>query len=339
MSPQFVDFDNDGRLDIVAGIFDGSPHVAFGTDKGWKQPEQILDRDGQRIMLNMFWNFDTKKWDETKRCDPRGIVLEKGQCTSAFAFDWDGDGTLDLLLGDYRGGYLFLRRNEGKPGAPKFVTTNEVVMVGDKPLRVPQEMATPRLVDWDGDGRLDLIVGEMGDSFGDGLGGGIYLYRNIGKVGAPQFAEPIVLVERSKKGGDGPTRPDAGLYMDVADVDGDGDLDLVVGGYSMWQPKPPELSAEQRARRDELQRAIEAIDTKAGAVYEAMRKATAGLAEDAADKKMRELMAERQQELAEINGQRSKLHAELQPLTAEARRESYVWLYENLTRSPAAAKK
>ena len=76
MSPQFVDFNGDGKLDIVAGTFDGSPHVAYATDKGWKQPEQILDRSGARIMANEFWNFDTKKWDSTTRCDPEGVRAE-----------------------------------------------------------------------------------------------------------------------------------------------------------------------------------------------------------------------------------------------------------------------
>ncbi|MFN9333758.1 MAG: hypothetical protein ACK6D1_14305, partial [Planctomycetota bacterium] len=69
MSPQFVDFDADGRLDVVAGIFDGSPHLSRGSAKGWQKPEQILDRDGKRIVLNNFWNFDTKKWDKTHAGD------------------------------------------------------------------------------------------------------------------------------------------------------------------------------------------------------------------------------------------------------------------------------
>src|SRR5688572_25752036 len=181
MSPQFVDFNHDGKLDIVAGIFDGSPHVAFGSEQGFKPPEQILDRDGQRILINMFWNFDTKKWDTTTRCNPEGFDLPEGQCTSAFAWDIDQDGDFDLLLGDYKSGYLYLRRNDGKRSEPRFATRNEPVLLGKEPLQVPHKMATPLVFDWDGDKLPDLLIGSMG---GTDEGGAVCLYRNIGKQGA-----------------------------------------------------------------------------------------------------------------------------------------------------------
>ena len=112
MSPQFVDFDADGRLDIVAGIYDGSPHLVRGTDKGWGKPEQILDRDGNRIVLNQFWNFDTEKWDSTKRHDAAGGQGE-GQTTSAIAFDLDGDRRLDIVVGDLAGRLTVAHRRGG----------------------------------------------------------------------------------------------------------------------------------------------------------------------------------------------------------------------------------
>src|SRR5687767_6726032 len=152
MSPQFVDFNADGNLDIVAGTFDGSPHVAYGTGKGWKQPEQILDQNGARIVMNQFWNFDTKKWDSTTRCDEAGKAPANEHLTSAVAMDWDGDGDLDLLLGDHNDGRLYRRMNEGAKDKHRFATVNLPVLAGGEPLRLPGTIATIRLFDWNRDG-------------------------------------------------------------------------------------------------------------------------------------------------------------------------------------------
>ena len=92
MSPQFVDFNADGQLDIVAGTFDGSPHLSRGSAAGWLPPEQILAADGNRIVLEQFWNFDTKKWDSAARKIGDEFRLGGAHATSAIAFDWDGDG-------------------------------------------------------------------------------------------------------------------------------------------------------------------------------------------------------------------------------------------------------
>ena len=43
--------------------------------------------------------------------------------------------------------------------------------------------AAPIVVDWDGDGREDLLVG-------DSTGGRLRFYRNVGKRTAPEYAAP-----------------------------------------------------------------------------------------------------------------------------------------------------
>lgn len=54
------------------------------------------------------------------------------------------------------------------------------VMDGLSPLDVEVGHATPNLVDWDGDGRRDLLVGQFG-------GGKVRVYLNRGTDAEPSF--------------------------------------------------------------------------------------------------------------------------------------------------------
>ena len=335
MSPQFVDFDADGKLDIVAGTFDGSPHLARGDGMGWNQPEQILDATGKRIVLNAFWNFDTKKWDKSTDGNVEGEKGEEGHFTSAVAFDWDGDGDLDLLLGDHRSGHVYRRDNGGSASKPAFGRKNLPVLAGGKPIDVRGTVATLRLFDWNRDGLADLLVSGMGDAYGNEEGGGVWLYLNTGTKTDTRFAAPIELVAPSRKGGLGePTRPDSGLYADAGDIDGDGDFDLIVGGYSHWTPTAPKLTDEQKARVEELTKIIGEADKKLAALNEEIGKLVNALPEAERDKKYSEIYASKNDVRVAIVKERTPALEEREKLAPGPKRVSYVWLYEN--KSPAA---
>ena len=129
--------------------------------------------------------------------------------------DWDGDGLADLVTGSF-GGNLEWYRNEGKADTPAFGPGKPFF---DLSLAYNSH---PRIVDFNQDGRLDLLLGVNW--------GTVSLYLNIktgGKLSLSasrlmQWSDGTNLNIRELNGDD--TTPE------LADLDGDGVLDLISGG-------------------------------------------------------------------------------------------------------------
>ena len=324
MCPQFVDLNGDGHMDIVAGIFGGSPKVALGDGQHFAQPKEVLDKDGQRILMNQYWDYDENIWTDTDRCDAKGQE-RKGFLTSTWVVDWDGDGDLDLVIGDHNEhGFVMLRRNEGTRTEAKFATRNELIMVDGKPLMLKGGVYTLQMADWDADGRDDLLVSR---SHSDGSS--VEMFRNVGSGKAVELGAGKTLL-RTKIQGDaqeaGP--PGKGVYAFAVDRDGDGDLDLMVGGQTVWQPKARKLSEEEKALVAEL-------DAKIAKVEEAMQKVMEEIMEEAGDmetpegrERMEKLYNERSDELEKIYEEMDSLSAQRAKLIPERKQQTYVWYYE-----------
>ena len=331
MGSQFVDLNGDGHSDYLTSIFDGSPHVSWGSEEGFSEPELLYDAGKERILVAYYWDYDEESHLTTGRAMPDGKAASiRG--ISALAFDWDADGDFDLLQGTYEEGRLFLQLNEGTNHEPRFTGKNQPVLAGGVPLENKAKMTTPRLVDWDGDGDQDIVYGTFGDASKPGK---VYLLTNTGKVGAPVFAAPEVLLDGSTVGE--PTEatgPNEGLYPEVVDWDGDGDLDLIVGGYSRWTPAGRELSADEEAMVAELRSQLAALEAAYQTVHEevnkALEKALEGVPEDEHEpiyqevwKSFEERMSAATQGMAEVNKQ-------LEELVPAAKRKPFVWYYERL---------
>ncbi len=336
MGSQFVDLNADGHQDYISATFDGSPHVSYGSEEGFTTPERIKDADGNRLLVSSFWNYEDKAHQDTGRSMPDGEATGE-RCISALAFDWDDDGDYDLLLGTYEGGHLYRQMNEGTRTEPKFTGMNIQVMAGEVPFALPAKMTTPKLVDWDDDGDMDLIAGTYSDSYSqEGAGGGIYLALNQGEVGEPEFGALTQLISPMERGGSEVQRPDVGLYPTVVDHDGDGDLDVIVGGYSMWTPKGRELNAQDKARVEELKMELKALEEESGKIFETISKEIdesgggLGIGSDEYDEMVDAVYGKHRAEMNANRKEMTSARGELDELIPSSKRKSFVWFYERI---------
>ncbi len=142
--PFACDLDGDGKLDIVSGNFRGT----FGFFKG---------EGGGKFSPQATW------------IEAGGSPMAVEYHSDPFLVDWDKDGDLDLLSGSAGGGaYLFV--NEGSKTAPKFGARLTLVapaghgagdvVFGDAHCVAPASDTRVWATDADGDGKLDLLLGD-----------------------------------------------------------------------------------------------------------------------------------------------------------------------------------
>ncbi len=247
-APAFGDVDGDGDVDLLAGVLGGAfnpnrttiDNLLFykresggeftlrtrrfltNIDVGSESIPAFADLDGdgdldlllankidpehlQASRVYRFENTGTPRRPVFRLAGP--MALDDTYHQAPALADLDADGDLDMLLGSWRANIAF-HRNDGTALEPRFVRVDSAYVTITRGSNT-----TPALVDIDADGDFDLFIGEAS--------GAINFYRNTGTPADPHFefvTDKFADIDIGRRS-----------FPTFADLDGDGDQDLIIG--------------------------------------------------------------------------------------------------------------
>jgi FG-GAP-like repeat len=196
-SPCAADFDGDGDFDLVSG------NMAMTAGGG--------DATDVDHFLRYYENTGTRKGPVLAERDfPKVGRFPNGVLATPRPADLNGDGLLDLVVSSSESVYLYF--NVGTARKPQFEVHDLAL-----PTRwgsVPLPTWGLQFLDWDGDGRKDLLCG-------------LSIFRNQGngEFRADSLLPADNVISHPPPRGDGWT------FTQLADLDGDGHRDLLYGTH------------------------------------------------------------------------------------------------------------
>ncbi len=212
---KYVDYNGDGTLDIIVGVGDW-------TDYGW---DDAYNEKGEwtrgplrgyvYVALNDGTN-EQPKYAKPEKVSVGDQPLEVYGWPSPNFVDFDGDGDLDLLCGEFLDSFTYFE-NAGTRTEPSY-SAGKTLTHGGEELTMDLEMITPTAFDWDKDGDADLICGDED--------GRVAFIENTGKLagGVPEFLPPVYFQQEADE-----VKFGALATPYAFDWDGDGDEDLICG--------------------------------------------------------------------------------------------------------------
>lgn len=211
-----VDYDGDGALDLVTAVEDWSE---YGWDDAWSDQGEWKNGPlhGFVILHRNTGTTAEPKYAEPVTLEAAGTPIDIFGCPSPNFEDFDRDGDLDLLCGEFLDGFTYFE-NVGSRTQPRYAVGVAVKDENGNRLAMDLEMIVPVASDWDRDGDFDLVVGDED--------GRVALVENVTRAGSktPVFKAPHYFQQKADTLKCGALTTPFGF-----DWEGDGDTDLLSG--------------------------------------------------------------------------------------------------------------
>ncbi|MEZ5042161.1 MAG: VCBS repeat-containing protein [Saprospiraceae bacterium] len=241
---KYLDYDADGDQDLIIAI-------GVWEDYGWDNAFDALGKwkngplHGYVYLVQNNGTDEKPQYGELQSLQADGYPIDVYGMPSPNFADFDQDGDLDLICGEFLDGFTYFE-NTGTRSKPVFAKGHRLQYQGQD-LRMDLQMITPVSIDWNKDGFVDLIVGDED--------GRVAWVKNTGKTkdGIPLFLPPQYFQQVATDVKFGALVTPFGY-----DWDGDGDEDLICGntaGYigfieNLDGANPPRWAAPQYLKAD-----------------------------------------------------------------------------------------
>lgn len=212
---QYCDYDGDGDLDLIVGVGDWGDYGwdnAFDNQGRWTRGPL----HGYIYLISNTGTNESPNYVKPERILAAGKPVDVYGMPSPNFADFDGDGDLDLICGEFVDKFTWFK-NTGTRARPKYAAGRHLTYAG-KPLKMDLCMIVPVALDWDKDGDIDLVAGQED--------GRVALVENTGEMldGMPQFLPPKFFQQQADM-----LKFGALVTPCSFDWDNDGDEDLICG--------------------------------------------------------------------------------------------------------------